>query len=98
MSIGGARQWFGGGVFALGSLFGWLLPISRPERGHELERERIGLATLTTPYLEGNGYRDSDAAMVAIRKDLEHLLQERRVSDSSLRVSVYVRDLLEALG
>jgi beta-lactamase class A len=61
----------------------------------EVERERVGVAGLTSPFVECVGERDLDPTLTRARRLLVAYLQSLKASDPSLSVSVYARDLLD---
>ena len=57
------------------------------------ERQMNRLSHLTSPFLECVGELNADAGLVRVRSTLVRLIRDAQAGDSTLRVSVYVRDL-----
>lgn len=58
-----------------------------------VERASFRGAALTSPFLESPGTENGDPAMVRTRRRVDAYISDQRRLDSTLRVSVYARDL-----
>jgi beta-lactamase class A len=63
--------------------------------GGELERQALENRLLTSPFLECVGQANTDIDLLRSRAAVVRLIDEARALDPTLRVSVYVRDLLD---
>jgi beta-lactamase class A len=79
-------------VVAFGAGYGVreLVAMNRTENA---ERQANRLSRLTSPFLECVGEMNADQGLVRIRSELVRLIREAQARDTSLRASVYVRDL-----
>ncbi len=68
--------------------------IPPPYRPGELEHARIGFSQLTNPFLECIGEQDYDPRLRRARGHILSHLEDLQAADTTLRVSVYARDLL----
>lgn len=81
-------------VFIIGGLFGFFVSsLLAQDLFSEKERGILLNTQFTSPYLECPGIANSDPNLVKAKKEIEKYISEVKKSDSSLRVSVYLRDL-----
>ncbi|MDA0312039.1 MAG: class A beta-lactamase-related serine hydrolase [Gemmatimonadetes bacterium] len=69
---------------------------ARPSAGAPADAQEQGRyrgAVFTSPFLDGPGAENSDAALFKVRSRIDEYIHDEQAKDPSLAVSVYVRDL-----
>lgn len=95
MSSSVSRFWKAGVLFIAGLGLGMFLASDWLRASPEIERERIGVSGLTSPFLECAGERDADESLVHAGGHIEQYIHDLQASDATLHVSVYARELLD---
>ena len=67
--------------------------LSAQSNANTAERQTNRLSRLTSPFLECVGELNADQGLVRIRSSLVRLIRDAQAADTTLHVSVYVRDL-----
>ena len=89
----GHWRWTSTGVLAVAAFATGRVSIQEASLPAVRERSVFRSAVLTSAYLEPEGSENSDALLLRARTAISDHIRERQAADTTLRVSVYARDL-----